>query len=411
MAIGPQITALAILIFFSAFFSGVETALMSVSMIKVKALIKQKRKGAQALHRLKQKPHQLIITILIGNNIVNIGAASLATVLFTNLFGSSGVGIATGVMTFVVLVFGEITPKTFAVQNAERVSLIVSKPIEILFYILYPLVKFFELISKAMSKLLGTKKEKLVSEEELKTVFTIGKREGILSDEAAEMMQNVLDFQKIKVTDVMTPKANMAMLDGKKQLNAVLDFIVRQPYTKFPVFIEHDDNIIGVIDQSDVLIHVRKNKLKTKIKNLAKPAYFVPESKAIANLLTDFEGKKLEISIVVDEYGDVVGLVTLDDVLEEIVGDIFDKSHREHVYIKKVSDNLIRVDAKATIEEINKVLHLGLKEEHFDTIAGFIEHKLERLPRKGEKIKLKKVTIEIDEVTKQRIKSVKILKS
>ena len=163
-----QIIILVVLIFLSALFSGIETALMSINNIKVKSLLKQEKKGSKALYRIKQNPHRLIITILIGNNLVNIGAASFATVFFTNLFGSSGIGIATGVMTFLILVFGEITPKTFATQNAERVSLIVARPVELLSMILSPIVKVFEVISKFMSKLLGSKKESELSEEELK---------------------------------------------------------------------------------------------------------------------------------------------------------------------------------------------------------------------------------------------------
>ena len=180
-----QIIILLVLLMFSAFFSGIETALMSVNAVKIRSALRQKKRGAEALARIKSRPHRLIITILIGNNLVNIGAASLATVLFTDLFGSSGVGIATGVMTFLILVFGEITPKTFAIQNSERISLLVARPIELLSIFLTPLVKFFRLISKAISKMFGSKEERNLSEEELKTIVAMGKDEGILSDEAA----------------------------------------------------------------------------------------------------------------------------------------------------------------------------------------------------------------------------------
>ena len=165
------------------------------------------------------------------------------------------------------------------------------------------------------------------------------------------------------------------------------------------------------MDVDDFLKCVKNKKLNVKVKNIVRPAYFVPESKEIDDLLTDFEGKETPMAVIVDEYGTVHGLVTVEDILEEIVGEIFDKSQRESIYIKKTSDKLIRVDAKASVEEINKILHLGLKKQHFETIAGFIEHKLQRIPKKGEKIHLKKVTIEVDKVTKQGIKSVKIIRS
>jgi len=406
-----QIIILLILILFSALFSGIETALMSLNMIKVNSLVKQKKKGAEVLHRIKQSPHKLIITILIGNNLVNIGAASLATVIFTNLAGSSGVGIATGVMTFLILVFGEITPKTFASQNAERVSLLVARPIEFLSYILSPLVKIFEVISQVMTKLLGSRKEKEISEEELKTIVTMGREEGILTKEAAEMMHNVLEFRGTKVTEVMTPKASVEMIDGNSKLKDIIDFVVKTPYSRYPIYSENEDKIIGILDVDDVLKYAKNKKLDVKVKDIDRPVFFVPESKEIDDLLSEFESKNIPLAVVVDEYGKVSGLVTVEDILEEIVGDIFDKSKRESVYIKKIGDKLIRADARASVEEINKILHLGLKEMNFNTIAGFVESRLQRVPKKGEKIKLKNITIEVDGVTKQGIKSVKIIKS
>jgi len=406
-----EIIVLAILIFLSAFFSGIETALMSINKIKASSLVKEGRKGSDALHRIKQNPHRLIITILIGNNLVNIGAASFATVVFTNMFGSSGIGIATGVMTFLILVFGEITPKTFATQNAERVSLAVARPIELLSIILSPIVKVFELISRLMSKILGSKEEKEVSEEELRAIVTMGAKEGILDREAAGMMHNVLEFRETKVTQVMTPKANIEMISGKKKLREVIDFVTKTPYSRYPVYLDNDDKIIGILDVDDVLKYTKNNKLDTRVKRVLRPAFFVPESKEIDDLLIEFEKKKIQIAVVVDEYGNVSGLVTVEDILEEIVGDIFDKSKRGSVYIKKVNDNLIKVDAKVSVEEANRVLKLGLKPGNFGTIAGFVEHKLQRIPKKGEKIKLKNVTIEVDKVTKQGIDSVKIIKS
>ena len=204
-----QIIILIILLVFSGIFSGIETALISISMIKVNSLVKQKKAGSEALHRLKQDPHKLIITILIGNNLVNIGAASLATIIFTDMFGSKGIGISTGIMTLLILIFGEITPKTLAAQNAGKISLLVSRPIEILYFVLSPLVFIFGLISRTISSLLGSKEKKQLSEEELRTIVTMGVKEGILNREAAEMMHNVLDFEETKVTDIMTPKASI----------------------------------------------------------------------------------------------------------------------------------------------------------------------------------------------------------
>lgn len=408
--LGTQIVILVILVILSAFFSGIETALMSLNKLKVRSLVKQKRKGAEALQRIKQDPNKLIITILIGNNLVNIGAASFATFVFTDLFGSSGVGIATGTMTFLILVFGEITPKTFASQNAERVSLIVARPVELLSRVLSPFVKFFAVISSIMSRLLRTKEERQVSEEELKAIVTMGREEGILNREAAAMMQNILEFEGTKVTKIMTPDANIEMIDGKSKLKDIINFIIKKPYSRYPVYSGNRDKIIGILDIDDVLKYTKTRNFEVKIRNIVRKPYFVPESKEIDDLLFEFEGKKTPIAIVVNEYGHVSGLVTVEDILEEIVGEIFDKSRRGSVYIKKISSKLARVDAKASIEEINKVLNLGIEEGRFNTLAGFIENKLQRIPRRNERIKLRNVVIEIDKVDKQGIKGVKIIK-
>jgi len=407
--LGTQITILIVLLILSALFSGMETALMSINQIKAKSLVKQGKKGAAVLYRIKQKPHKLIITILIGNNLVNIGAASLATVMFTELFGSSGIGIATGIMTFLILVFGEITPKTFASQNSERISLLVARPIEILSVILSPLVWVFENISKVMSTMLGSKGEDALSESELETIVTMGRKEGLLEKEAAEIMHNVLKFGGTTAKEIMTPKSEIVMIDGNKKLSEVLDHIVKTPYSRYPVY-ENKNHIEGILDIDDVLKNVRDKKLNKKVKELVRPILFVPETKEIDDLLTEFEGKEVPMAVVVDEYGEIEGLVTVEDILEEIVGDIFDKSKTKNLYFKKLNENIMKVDAKAPIDELNKVLKLGLRGEQFNTIAGYIEHRLQRIPRQGERIKLKNAIIEVGEVTNQGIKNVKIIR-
>jgi len=407
--LGTQITILVVLLILSAFFSGIETALMSMNQVKVKALVKQGKKGSAVLYRIKQKPHKLIITLLIGNNLVNIGAASLATVIATNLFGSSGIGIATGAMTFLVLIFGEITPKTFASQNSEKVSLLAAQPIEILSILLSPFVWFFEKISNIMLKILGSKGEEALSEAELETIVTMGRKEGLLEKEAADMMHNVLKFGGTIVTEIMTPRVDMVIINGNEKLSDVLDLIVKTPYSRYPVSIK-ENKIEGILDIDDVLKQVRDKKLDKKVKSILRPILFVPESKEIDDLLTEFEGKEVPMAVVVDEYGDIEGLVTVEDILEEIVGDIFDKSKVRNFSLKEIKENVIRVDAKAPIDDLNKTLKLGIKPGQFNTIAGYIQDRLQRIPHQGEKIKLRNVIIEIGEVTRQGIKTVKIIK-
>jgi len=407
--LGTQIAILATLLILSALFSGVETAMVSINQIKTKALVKQKRRGAAVLYRLKQKPHKLIITLLIGNNLANIGAASLAAVIFTDIFGSSGIGIATGVMTFLVLIFGEITPKTFASQNAEGVSLFAARPVEILSIIFAPFVWIFDRISQVMLKIVGSKDEAGLSETELETIVTMGRKEGILEKEAAEIMHNVLKFGGTTAREIMTPRIDMIIIDGNKKLSEVLDLIVKTPYSRYPVSVENN-KIEGILDIDDVLKQVRDKKLSKKVKSILRPILFVPESKEIDDLLTEFEGKEVPMAIVVDEYGDIEGLVTVEDILEEIVGDIFDKSKAKNIYFNKIEENIIKVDAKTPIDELNKILKLGIKPGQFNTIAGYIQDRLQRIPHQGEKIKLRNATIEIVKTTKQGIKTLKIIK-
>ncbi|RMF56103.1 HlyC/CorC family transporter [Candidatus Woesearchaeota archaeon] len=406
-----QIVFLLALIGLSGVFSGVETALMSVSMIKVKSLLKQKKRGSEALHRIKHEPHKLIITVLIGNNLVNIGAASLATVLFTNIFGSSGAGIATGVMTFFILVFGEIIPKTFCAQNAETISLIAARPVELLIKILWPLVKLFEALTKVVSRIMGSKDSNKLSIEEVKTVVSMGEKEGLIEKEAAEIMHNVLEFRDTKVNEIMTPKPQIDMVDGEKTIKDVINFVIKSPYSRFPVYQNNKNNIIGILDVDDILIYIKSKRLGAKIKRIAKETFFVPESKEINDLLYEFEGKKIPMAIVVNEYGDVTGLVTMEDILEEIVGDIFDKSKKSSKYVKKLSKNIIRINASIPIDEINKLLKLNIQPKNFSTLAGYIESKLRRIPKKGESIKFKHFKLEIDEVSEKGIKSVRIIKN
>ena len=239
--------------------------------------------------------------------------------------------------------------------------------------------------------------------------MTLGVKQGLLEREAAEMMHNILEFKGTKVTEVMTPKVNIMKIAGEKTLKDVIEFIIKTPYSKYPVF-SKDNKVIGILDVDDVLKYTKNNRLDKKVSSIVREAYFVPESKEIDDLLTEFEEKHMPLTVVVNEYGDPTGIVTVEDILEEIVGDIFDKSKRSSIYIKKISDKVMKIDAKIPIEELNKTLNLNLKDQHFDTLAGFIEHKLKRIPKKGEKITLKMAVIEIASVTKQKINSVKVIK-
>ena len=324
-----QVVILFILVVLSAFFSAAETALMSIHFIRVKSLLNKGKPGSKTLYYLKKDPHKLIVTILIGNNIVNISASAIATGLFLNIFGSQGVAIAAGVMTLVILTFGEILPKTFAVQNAERISLLVSRPVYYLSILFYPLIQMYSFLSKLISKWVRPKVEKKISEEELKIILTLSREEGILSRGAAKIMHKVLDFEDTPVTKVMTPKEQMKTINGDLKIDEAIDIISRYGHSRYPVYFEDEDNIIGIVDVDDVLKAIKEKKSKELIKDIIRPVEFVSPEKEIGDIFYDFEDKSVLMAIVVDKSGEVIGLLTIEDILEEIVGNIFDKSNRK----------------------------------------------------------------------------------
>jgi len=405
-----QIAVLVILLCLSAFFSGIETALMSVSSIKVKTLVRQKKRGAEALQRIKSNPERLLVTILVGNNIVNISAAAIATSVATSMFGDAGVGIATGIMTLLVLMFGEITPKSYSTHHSEKVALRVARTVEIISKILFPIVRSLEAFSNLMMRIFGKKGSEKLTEDELKTIVTMGAEQGIIKREIAGMMNSLIKFEKTHVGEVMTHKDEMLMIDGSKTIGDVIDFIVKTPYSRYPVYMDNEDNVVGIVDVDEILAKLKAGKTKTKISKISRKPYFVPATKEIASLLYDFEAKGTVIAVVVDEFGHVKGLITVDDVMEEIVGDIFDKSRKPSIYIKRISPSELLVDARVTVEMLDDYMDLGLPEREFDTIAGLIQKRTGEIPKKGEIIFLKKVKIIIEDSDEKTIRKVRIVK-
>ena len=405
-----DIMILVVLLILSGFFSGIETALTTLNSIKVQAFVKQKKKGSLTLQRIKEDERSLLTAILIGNNLVNIGAASFATIVFTDLFGSKGIGVSTGVMTFLVLVFGEITPKTYAAKNAERISLIIAKPIEWLIKLLWPIIIILNWINHLTTKLLSSGEENDMSEEELSKVVTMGINQGVLDSGAGEMMHNIIEYQNIEAKEIMMGKNNIKMIDGNKSIEKVIDFIISNNFSRYPVYEKDDDNIIGVLDVRTVLQCLKKQELKTKVRSLVKEVIFIPKSKQVDDLLSEFEGKDIQMAMVVDEQGNLVGLVTMDDILEEIVGDIFHKSKKTSSFIKKTSETESIVDASIYIKALNETMGLGIHYDNSQTLAGYLIDKFQKIPQKGEKLELEAHTLEILKASKKHVESIKIIR-
>ena len=397
---------LIILILFSAFFSSSETALFSLSEVKVRTMLEQKRKGAGVLYKLKRNPEKLIVTILLGNNVVNIAASALATIISTNLFGSFGVGVAIGVMTFLILVFGEIIPKSVALAKAEKLALLVSKPILFLMYLLWPLVWFFGQIAK----LTGSFKI-LISGKEIKTTAIMGLESGSIKKEEEKIIERAVEFGDISAEDVMTPRVDMFCLDGNLPLIKALVNIVGSPFSRIPVYSENKDNIIGVLYVKDVLRRIAgKDENDILLTQLARKPFIIPEKIAINKLFKEFQVKHIHIAIAVDEYGGVVGLVTMEDLLEELVGEIIDESDLNKELIMRLNKKTILVDGDTEIDDINDFFNVKLPGKMTDTISAVILEKLQKIPQKDEKIKINNLILTIEEATAKEIKKVKIEK-
>ncbi len=398
---------LVILILLSAFFSSSETALFSLNETKIRAMLEEKRKGANILYRLKKNPKKLIIAILLGNNIVNIAASALATFIAMELLGIIGIGVAIGVMTFFVLTFGEIIPKSVAVINAEKLSIFMAKPILFITYLFSPLVWIFEQITKFV----GSPIKNSISGSEIKAAAMMGLESGTIKKEEQKIIKRAIDFVNINAEDVMTPRIDMFCLDGNLTLREAISDISESSFSRIPVYLGNKDNIVGILYVKDILKYATIEKYKNvKLTKLIKKAFVIPEKMAIDKLLKEFQRRHLHMAIIVDEHGGVVGIVTMEDLLEELVGEIIDESDIDKKLIMRLDKKTILVDGDTEIDDINDFLNIRLPGKMTDTISALILETIERIPKKGEKIRIKNLILTIEEITSNEIKRVKIEK-
>ena len=405
-------------IILSAFFSGSETALFSLNKLQLKKMQKEDGNNwrVKSIVRLLDDPQRTLISILIGNMFVNISATSLATYLAIVFFGNIGIGIASGIMIFTILVFGEIVPKSLAVANAETISKRVARPIEIISLVLFPLIKFFKMIIIALYYLFGKKSLKVkkeITQEDLITLIDAGKDEGVIEEEEKKMIKNIFEFGDTMVKEVMIPRVDMAYISSDTKIGSILKLIKKMGHSRIPVYEDTIDNIIGILYAKDLLGIYEQwytSKEKFDLKEIIREAYFVPENKKIDELLDIFQKDRIQIAIAVDEYGGTAGLVTMEDVVEEVVGEIIDEYDKEIKLFEIIEENTIRVDGNISIEEINEILNIEIPENDFETLGGFIFDLLGRVPKKGEKIKYHNLKIIIEQVVKNRIRRVKIIK-
>ncbi len=399
------------LIVLSALFSGSETALLSVPQSKVDELFNKKVKNSRLLKRLKKDPHRLLITVLIGNNIVNIGASAYAAIVFTDFFGSSGLGIATGIMTFFILIFGEITPKSFAHQHSVGYSLFVSKPIFALQILLFPIVFLLEKVVKIVNKIFGSKNSFTVTEDELVAMLKIGAKEGAIEKHERELIENVFEFNDIIVEEVMTPRVSIEALDCEMNIGEAVDFAINHSHSRLPVYRDNLDNIIGVISIKDLLKCFDEYSPKKKLKTLSLQIPLeVPFSKKINNLFKEFQRKHLHIAIVIDEFGGTAGLVTMENLLEEIVGEIVDEFDIHELPIEVIDSRNVIAKGSTLVEDINDFFKIKFGKNERDTLNTLITEHLHRFPREGETITFPRVKVTVLNMNKNVIEEVKLTK-
>ena len=405
-----QIIVLIILLVLSGFFSMSETALMALSKIRIRHMVEEGVKGAKLVEKLTEDPNKLLGAILIGNNIVNILASSLATTLFVSLVGPSGVGVATAVMTVLVLIFGEITPKSIAKQKSEEVSLKVSKPINIIVKILKPFIGIFSFISSLFIRLLGgdpKATEPFITEEELRTMVGVSEEEGVLEDVEKEMIFNVFDFADSQAKDVMVQRVDIVAVDTEATYEEVLEVIKTEQFSRIPVYNQTIDDIVGVLYVKDLII-AGQNKEVFKVSDYMREPYYTFEFKKIKELFNEMKKTRNHLSVVLDEYGGTVGIVTIEDLIEEVFGDIEDEYDDYDKEIEVVKEDEYIVDGSAKLDDISELIGVNMESEEFDSVGGLIIGELGRFPDNKEEVTLNKIRFVVEEVDKNRIKKVRI---
>ncbi|MBW6411510.1 HlyC/CorC family transporter [Clostridium weizhouense] len=405
-----EIVTLIVLLMLSAFFSMSETALMSLNKIRVRHMVEEGVPGAKLVEKLTEDPNKLLGAILIGNNIVNIAASGLATMLATNIFGAGGVGIATGVMTVLVLIFGEITPKSIAKQNSEHVALKVSRPIKLVVIIFKPFVYMFSAISSIFIKILGgdpKASEPFITEEELKTMVGVSEEEGVLEDVEKEMIFNVFDFADLQVKDVMVQRVDVVAVDSEATYYDVLQVIKEEQFSRIPVYNQTIDDVIGILNVKD-LVMIENPKKDFNITKYIREPFYTFEFKKIIELFKEMKKTRNHIAVVLDEYGGTVGIVTIEDLVEEIVGEIEDEYDDEKRDIEVIKDNEYVVDGSVRLHDIGDLIGIDMESEEFDSVGGLVIGELGRMPEENEEIKVNNMKFVVEDIDKNRIKKVRI---
>jgi len=394
-----QIFVLLVLVILSGFFSSAETSLFSISKTKAIHLAKNGTGTYRLIRRMKSDPHTLLTTILIGNNLVNVAAAALATSIAMESFPNFAISIATGGMTFLILVFGEVFPKSIATRNNVLIARIAIYPVYWLSLLFYPIIKFLNFIPWLTGRI---RKPQAVTEEELMTFVEVVEEEGEIKEEEKELIHNIFEFDDTNASEIMTPRADMFVIDITEELK--IETIIDSGFSRIPV-IHHDiDDVIGVLNIKDLFRHLASGDKNIDIAQIMKKPYVVPENKKLDNLLQQFKKTKTHIAIVIDEHGGVAGLITLEDALEELVGEIVDETDKEEPHIVRLKPKTWMILGKTDIDDVNDELGMEIPDSAtYDTFSGYILDAIEKIPAENEEITLGRYVITVKEKDGNRI--------
>ena len=403
-----QLIVIITLVVLSAFFSSAETAFMSVNRIRIRTLVDEGNKRAAIVSDILEHSSKMLSAILIGNNIVNISASALTTTFVIDMWGNTATGIATGILTLVVLIFGEITPKTAATLYAERFTLIYAVVIRAIMFLFTPFIIIIDVLSKITMKLLhidSRKGKDTMTENELRTIVEVGHENGVIETEEKQMINNVFDFGDSLAKDIMIPRIDMTMADVNSSYNDILELFKSDKYTRYPIYEDSTDNVIGILNVKDLLLCESKEAFH--VRDIMREPYFTYEFKNTSKLLQELKNTSNNIAIVLDEYGATVGIITLEDLLEEIVGEIRDEyDEDEHDAIQQISDFEYRLDGSAKLDDINDLIGSSLESDEYDSIGGFIIEMLDRFPGNGDILDLPEIQFTVEATTNKRIDTV-----
>lgn len=405
-----QLIILLILIMLSGFFSSSETALVSLSKIRLRQLVDEGVKNASLVSTLIDKPNKLLGAILIGNNIVNIAASALATSIAIDLWGNKGIAISTGLMTFLVLIFGEVTPKSLAAQNSEKTALKVSRPIYFITVFLSPVIYVITSITNVLIKLMGgntSKIQPLITEDELKTIVNVSHEEGVLEVGETKMIYNVFEFGDSEAKDVMTPRTNMVALSVSSSYKDLVELFKEETFSRLPIYEEDIDDIIGILHVKDLIFSI-EDRENFNVRDYLRPAFFTYEFKPTQELFQEMRDNNYPTAIILDEYGGTAGMITTEDLVEEIVGEITDEYDEGNEEITVVKEDEYIVDGSIKLDLLNDLIGTNIESENFDSIGGFVIGILGRFPEEEEIIEYESIKFTIEKVEKNRIEKMRI---